>query len=81
MMISIIITRIASGGARRAIDEFERVFENRGERERLIDTVGLQFTTLRRNRGDHRRRSCIDGGNVGISDERWRHCLQRMESK
>ena len=65
------ITRVASGGARGTIDDFEWISKNRRKRKSVVDTTRLDLTV---NRGyTSLDRSRFNGGDIAVSDQRRRH--------
>jgi len=66
-------TRIASGGALGTVDDDERVFENGGERERVVDSAVLDLAVDGGESAGVGRRSDSGAGKATVDCERRRH--------
>lgn len=69
------LVRVSGGGAFRTVDDGERVFENGGEREGVVDTAVLEFAINGGESAGDGRRSDSDAGEAVVDCERRRHWI------
>jgi len=68
-------TRVAGGGALGTVDDDERVFENGGEREGVVDAAVLDLAVDGGESAGDGRRSDSGAGESAVDCERRRHWI------